>query len=70
MISNDFFTIEIDTDIGRASIKETEKFKNLDVLMKADLLRDLKYDMEKSYERAVTELDKYIKEYRLQEKKL
>ena len=70
MISNDFFTIEIDTDIGRASIKETEKFKNLDVLLKADLLRDLKYDMEKSYDRAVTELDKYIKEYRLQEKKL
>tara|TARA_R100001015_G_C4516797_1_gene86921 strand:- start:1 stop:213 length:213 start_codon:yes stop_codon:yes gene_type:complete len=70
MISNDFFTIEIDTDIGSASIKETEKFKNLDVLLKADLLRDLKYDMEKSYDRAVTELDKYIKEYRLQEKKL
>ena len=70
MISNDYFTIEIDTDIGRASIKETKKFKNLDVLLKADLLRDLKYDMEKSYDRAVTELDKYIKEYRLQEKKL
>lgn len=70
MISNDFFTIEIDTDIGRASIKETEKFKNLDVLLKADLLRDLKYDMEKSYDRAVTELDKYIKEYKLQEKNL
>jgi hypothetical protein len=51
-------TFRADLDSGEGEIKSWPRFYELSPLMKADLLKDWKYDIERLYEEALIEFDR------------
>ena len=43
-------------------MKESKRFKKLNPLLKADILRDLKGDFDMAYDKACVELENYFKQ--------
>ena len=57
-------TFRADLDSGEGEIKSWPRFEELSPLMKADLLKDWKYDIERLYEEALIEFDRDLLESR------
>ena len=51
-------TFRADLDMGEGEIKSWPRFYELSPLMRADLLKDWKYDIEILYEEALIEFDR------------
>jgi hypothetical protein len=62
MKTNKLFTINLDD--GKGSFKPTKEFKNLNPLLKCDILKDWFYDVQKEYNKSVEELEGFLKEIR------